>query len=172
LLKSRITIAFTETGGSLHDKLGDIAPTALSEALTQLKGGSAPRIPQQHAEATYAPKLEREHGLIDWSESTAIIERKIRAYHPWPGAYLVLKEATGRERKLKIFSAVPMEGMRSGQAELAASPSSLVVGTGDGALELREVQLEGKKRMDAADLLRGNPWLRTASVVSTPPPAA
>ena len=110
--------------------------------------------------------------MIDWSEPAAIIEQKIRAFHPWPGTYLVLKDATGRERKLKIFSAIPVEGARLGPAELAASPGSLIIGTGDGALGLQEVQLEGKRRMGAAELLRGNPWLATASVVSLPPPAA
>ncbi len=68
LLQSKIASSPNETGGSLHDRLGEIAPAALAEALALLEAGNAPRIPQPSAEATYAPKLEREHGRIDWTE--------------------------------------------------------------------------------------------------------
>ena len=67
LLQKRLEIGPDETGGSLHDRLAEIAPDALWEALSQLQAGSAPRIPQDSAIATYAPKLEREHGRIDWT---------------------------------------------------------------------------------------------------------
>ena len=105
LLQSRLEIAADETGGSLHDRLAQIAPEALHEALAELQRGNAPRIPQDSSAATYAPKLEREDGRIDWTESAALIERKIRAFNPWPGAFVLLRSEAGRERKLKIFSA-------------------------------------------------------------------
>jgi methionyl-tRNA formyltransferase len=103
LLKSRIPIAPDETGGSLHDKLAELAPSALAEALPQLVAGTAPRITQDSTKATHAPKLEREHGAIDWSQRADVIERKMRAFDPWPGAYTILRDDAGRERKLKIF---------------------------------------------------------------------
>lgn len=103
LLQSRLEVARNETGGSLHDRLAQIAPAALDEALTHLQKGNAPRISQESSVATYAPKLEREDGRIDWTESAALIERKIRAFNPWPGAFALLRDATGRDRKLKIF---------------------------------------------------------------------
>ena len=90
LLQRRIEIQPKETGGSLHDRLAQIAPEALLEALRLLAAGDAPRIPQDNAQATYAPKLKREHGQIDWSESAEVIERKIRAFNPWPGAFTEL----------------------------------------------------------------------------------
>ena len=105
LLQSRLEIAADETGGSLHDRLAQIAPDALHEALGQLQRGSAPRIPQDASLATYAPKLGREDGRIDWTESAALLERKIRAFNPWPGAFTLLRDAAGRDRKFKIFSA-------------------------------------------------------------------
>src|SRR5881398_1857350 len=105
LLKSVIEIAANETGRSLHDRLAEIAPGALQNALELLASGTAPRIPQNNDEATYAPKLEREHGQIDWSESAEAIERKIRAFDPWPGTFTILRDEPGVERKLKIFSA-------------------------------------------------------------------
>lgn len=148
LLQKRIEIAADETGGSLHDRLAEIAPAAISEALAALRDGTAPRIPQDSSLATYAPKLEREDGRLDWGESAALLERKIRAFDPWPGAFTVLRDDTGRERKLKIFRA---------HVESGGSASPLAVPASDGVLVLDEVQLEGKRRLSAAEFLRGYP---------------
>lgn len=165
MLQSRTPIAPDETGSSLHDRLAEMAPAALQEALALLTRGSAPRIPQNDAEATSAPKLEREHGLLDWNEPAEFLERKIRAFDPWPGAYTVLDDGSGDKRKLKIFraSVQPEATMRTGRVAVSAN-EDLMVGAANGALLLREVQLEGKKRMSAADLLRGNGWMAHASV--------
>lgn len=158
LLQSRLEIAADETGRSLHDRLAQIAPDALHEALAQLQRESAPRIPQDSPVATYAPKLEREDGRIDWMESAALIERKIRAFNPWPGAFTLLRDATGRDRKLKIFRAAIVESKRASPGEiLDTDESKLLIATKDGALLLGEVQLEGKRRMSAAEFLRGHP---------------
>jgi methionyl-tRNA formyltransferase len=149
LLQKQITMAADETGGSLHDRLGEIAPAALKEALSQLQAGTAPRIPQDPSAATYAPKLEREHGHIDWTEPAALIERKIRAFNPWPGACTCLRDAAGTERKLKIFRASVVDSC-------SADPANLVIPTKVAALRLEEVQLEGKRRMKASEVLRGH----------------
>src|ERR1051325_4943416 len=104
LLQRSVDIAPDDTGGSLHDRLAQIAPEALLEALRRLAAGNATRIPQDNARATHAPKLKREHGQIDWSESAEAIERKIRAYNPWPGAFMKVSS-----QNLKIFSASVVE---------------------------------------------------------------
>ena len=148
LLQKRIEIAADETGGSLHDRLGEIAPVALEEALSLLVAGNAPRVPQDSSLATYAPKLEREAGRIDWSEPAELIERKIRAFDPWPGAFTVLRDDAGRERKLKVFRATIVNDASQGLLPFAAK---------DGVLALDEVQLEGKRRMSAAEFRRGYP---------------
>jgi len=149
LLQKKIEIAPTETGGSLHDRLAEIAPECLREAASLLAKGNAPRTAQESQLATYAPKLEREQGRIDWTEPAEAIERKIRAFNPWPGAFMELDK-----RKLKIFRATIVH--RSGkQGEILAAEKELVVATGTDALSLGEVQLEGKRRMSAADFLRG-----------------
>lgn len=166
LLQSGIALAPDETGESLHDRLAEVAPRALAEALDALQSGTAPRVPQDSASATYAPKLEREHGLIDWSERAEAIERKIRAYDPWPGAYALLRDDAGRQRKLKIFSATIVSTDSAAAGEFAQSAGGLVVGTRAGALLLGEVQLEGKKRMQASNLLRGHGWLANATTRS------
>jgi len=157
LLQRRVEILPNDTGGSLHDRMAQIAPEALLESLRLVAAGNAPRIPQDNARATYAPKLKREHGLIDWSESAEAIERKIRAYNPWPGAFMKVDH-----QNLKVFSASVVD-LNSQPGEVLRSDKDLVVATGKDALSLAEVQLEGKRRMSAAEFLRGHRALLRAS---------
>lgn len=153
VLQLPLAIQPDETGRSLHDRLSRIAPEALERALDHLARGDAGRTSQDDAAATYAPKLEREHGRIDWREPAVMIERKIRAFDPWPGAFTRVRDGNGREMKLKIF-----------RARLAAGgePPLLSCFTGEQRLEILEAQLEGKRRMSADELLRGNAWLAGA----------
>lgn len=156
LLQSRFEIAGDETGGSLHDRLAQIAPATLDDALARLQQGNAPRIPQDSSLATYAPKLEREDGRIHWSEAAVLIERKIRAFDPWPGAFTLARDQAGRDRKLKIFSATVVSAGQKVPGEVVRSDGSIVISAKEGALALGEVQLEGKRRMSATEFLRGH----------------
>jgi methionyl-tRNA formyltransferase len=153
LLQRGIDILPTDTGSSLHDRLAHIAPEALFEALQMLAKGNAPRIPQDKALATYAPKLTRDNGKIDWSEPAEIIERKIRAFNPWPGAFTEI--ASPGVRKLKIFTAEIVD-LNGKPGEFLHREKELIIVAGKGALSLGEVQLEGKRRMDAAEFVRGH----------------
>jgi methionyl-tRNA formyltransferase len=156
LLQRKIAIAPNETGGSLHDRLAAIAPEALLESLRLLSAGSAPRSPQDNALATYAPKLNRDAGKIDWSETAEAIERKIRAFNPWPGAFTSVTAKNAKPRNLKVFSALVVE-LKGMPGEIVhADERGLVIAAGERALSLQEVQLEGKQRMSAAEFLRGN----------------
>jgi methionyl-tRNA formyltransferase len=149
LLQRTINILPDDTGGSLQDRLAQIAPEALLESLRMLEKNSAPRIPQDNAQATSAPRLKREHGRIDWSELAEAIERKIRAFNPWPGASM---EIGGRN--LKIFSASVVD-LSGEPGEILKSQNELMIAAGKGALLLGEVQLEGKRKMSTAEFLRG-----------------
>jgi methionyl-tRNA formyltransferase len=151
LLQRKIDIRPTDTGGSLHDHLAEFAPEALLESLRLLAAGNAPRIPQDKTLATYAPKLTREDGQIDWKQSAEVVERKIRAYNSWPGAFT---EFAGRN--LKIFSAAIVD-LRGKPGEILRKDRELVIAASDRALSLTNVQLEGKRRMSAAEFLRGRP---------------
>src|SRR5438034_1796364 len=152
LLQHKIAISPTETGATLHDRLAHIAPEALLESLRLLAAGNAPRVPQDKSLANYAPKLNREAGRLNWNESAEAIERKIRAYNPWPGAFTEL--AGGN---LKIFTASIVD-LRGKPGEILRKNRELVVATSDRALSLTDVQLEGKRRMSAAEFLRGRAW--------------
>lgn len=149
LLQRKIAIVPNDTGGSLHDRLAEIAPEALIESLRLLAKGNAPRIQQDNSLATFAPKLKREDGKIDWSEPAETIQRKISAFNPWPGAYTRIGD-----RNLKIFSAAIVDaGGKPG--DFVTRPGELVIAAGRQALSLGEVQLEGKRRMTAPEFLRG-----------------
>jgi methionyl-tRNA formyltransferase len=159
LLQRKIAIPPDETGGSLHNRLGDIAPGALTESLRLLSNGSAPRVPQDNALATNAPKLNREAGRIDWSEPAEVIERKIRAFNPWPGAFTTVTAKSDMPRNLKIFSAAIVDYSASAGEIVSPDERGLVIGSGDRALSLQEVQLEGKRRMTVTEFVRGYPGL-------------
>jgi methionyl-tRNA formyltransferase len=153
LLQRTIDILPADTGGALHDRLAGVAPETLLESLDLLAKGKAPRTPQDNAAATYAPKLKRADGKIDWSDPADAIERKIRAFDPWPGAFMTV--STDGTRNLKIFSATVID-LRGKPGKILRSEAELVVAAGEGALSLGEVQLEGKRRMSAMEFLRGH----------------
>jgi methionyl-tRNA formyltransferase len=149
LLQRKIDIQSDDTGGSLHDRLGEIAPAALLEALPMLQSGTAPRVPQDKSRATLAPKLERADGRIDWNEPAEAIERRIRAFNPWPGAFAKMSG-----RNLKIFSAKVVD-LSGKPGTILRSENEIVIAAREGALSLGQVQLEGKQRMSAAEFARG-----------------
>jgi methionyl-tRNA formyltransferase len=157
LLTRSIPISPIETGGSLHDKLALLAPEALIEALDLLAAGNAPRTPQDNALATYAGRLQRENGLIDWTKSAAEIERRIRAFDPWPASFTTLRLKDGSAERVKIFRSEIVDATPPAPGTIlnAEAPGPLVA-TGSGALRLLEVQGEGSRRMAAADWLRGH----------------
>ena len=158
LLKKETPILPDDTGGILHDRLGVLAAEALAEAVPLLESGNAPRIPQDGFQANYAAKLSRENGRIDWNQSPAEIDRRIRAMNPWPAAHTTLPQPDG-SRVLKVFSCTPMGPtgpMSSIGSVVRADGDGILVAAADGTVLLREVQLEGKKRMPAGDFLRGH----------------
>ena len=157
LLLRATPIGRRETGGTLHDRLGIIAAEALAEAWPLLAAGCAPRFPQDETQTNYAPKLARENGAIDWAATPREIDRRIRAMNPWPAAHTFLPTPEG-PRQLKVFSCI-QHRRETGPAGgvLRADRRGLLVGAGPGAVLLREVQMEGKKRMPAGEFLRGHP---------------
>lgn len=158
ILRKPFTLPADITGGELHDILADDGPECLILALEQLFDGSATREPQDDALSNYAPKLMRNDGEIDWSQPATELERRVRAYHPWPGTSTSFTDNKGKKRRLKIFppvSVVETQGS-SKPGVLSFDEDTLVVTCGDGGeLRITDLQPEGKKRMKAGDLIRG-----------------
>ena len=149
-MQRKIDILPADTGVSLHDRIAQIAPETLLDSLRMIAKGSAARVPQNKTLASYAPKLTRDDGAIDWSEPAEVIERKIRAFNPWPGALMKLDG-----RNLKIFSAAIVD-LSGKPGKILRGEKELVIAAGKGALSLSEVQLEGKRRMTVEEFLRGH----------------
>jgi methionyl-tRNA formyltransferase len=156
LLTRSIALRRRETGGSLHDRLAILGPEALSSALELTLAGKAPRIPQDESQATYAAKLEREAGRINWSQDCWHLDRLVRAMNPWPGAFTLVRTPENAVQKLKVHRALPIHRV-SGAAGAVKRVGSrgILVACGAGGLLLLEVQLEGKRRMSGADFVRG-----------------
>lgn len=151
-----IPILESDTGGTMHDKLAALAPDVLMETLEMIANGSAPRIVQDERFVSNVGKLMRDDGRIDWSLSAVEIERRIRAYHPWPGTFTTFIHR-GRERRLKVFpkaDPISVNGIAQGVVRLEGD--ALWVGCGEGALKLAEVQPEGGKRMSAGEFAHGH----------------
>ena len=155
LLMHRVAIACDETGGSLHDKLAQQAPAALEAALDLLATGNPPREKQDESKVTHVRKLIRQDGRIDWTRPAIELERLIRAFTPWPGTSCMLKAAQMKIHRAQILAmadACPAPG-----TIVSASADGILVSCGSGLLNLTEVQIEGGRRLSAADFLRGHP---------------
>jgi methionyl-tRNA formyltransferase len=98
----------------------------------------------------------REHGEIDWSQSAEALERRIRAYDPWPGTSTTYLDHKGRQRRLKIFPQVELSEASGKPGEVLATDGVLSVACGKGSLEIESVQPDGSRQMSAADFLMGN----------------
>ena len=154
IVAKSIPIEPDETGGSLHDRLAQLAIPVLDETLAMLADGTATRTPQNPAQVSHVAKLERDDGRLDWSMPAVSLERRIRAYDPWPGNYTTVAE-NGFTKRLKIFPPTRISTTPFKPAEVSCDEGKLIVGCGDGSLELTTVQPEGCKRMSATDYLRG-----------------
>ena len=153
LLKKKVAIAPDETDESLHDKLAPIGADLLIETLAGLEAGTIRPKKQDEKESTYASLLTKELGAIDYTWEAARIERYIRALSRWPGVY-----GQFRGKTLKVWKADVVDsdsGYEPGTIS-EVTKKSFSIQTGKGQLKLLEVQLEGKKRMDAASFLNGN----------------
>ena len=154
LLTEEVVLDPQETGGSLFDKLSEVGAGLLLKTLDELEAGSIhPQKQPSESTTAYAAMFTKKMGEIDWTQSAVQIERLVRGLNPWPSAYTHLGQKT-----LKIWRAVvhPLsEQKKEPGTVILMDKKHFGVQTGDGMLEILELQLEGKKRMDADAFLRG-----------------
>ena len=150
--KKEITLSPKETFGTLHDKLAEAAGPLLIQALADIEAGRATRTKQGDSNSIYARILDKSLGHIDFSQPAVKIERLIRGLNPWPSAYTSLEG-----KMLKIWDADVEPAQENGVPGeiIAVRKDAILVQTGDGILAVKELQLEGKKRMTAESFLRG-----------------
>jgi len=155
LAQQPLTIAEDDTAQSLHDQLAPLGATLLLETLGRLVRGQVDPRQQEQARACYAPKLRKDEATLDWSAPARVLQRKVRAFNPWPVVQTRL-----RGRGLRIWEAGPPEagpapaGAAPGTV-LAASRDGIRVQTGEGVLVIRRLQLEGGKPLSAQAFLNG-----------------
>ncbi|MGR1218956.1 methionyl-tRNA formyltransferase [Metapseudomonas otitidis] len=147
LLKVTTPITAADTGGSLHDRLAQLGPQAVVQAIAGLAAGTLQGEVQDDALATYAHKLNKDEARIDWSRPADELERLVRAFNPWPICHSTLDG-----QPLKVLAAEPAEGRGQPGQILDASKDGLTVACGEGALRLTRLQLPGGKPLAFADL--------------------
>ena len=143
-----------DTAGDLHDRLAVLGATVLIETLSGLANKKIKPVPQDHSQATYAPMLTKDEGLINWNKPADSLESFIRGVTPWPGAYTFWGD-----KRLKIFKSQPIE------ADISEPPGTILKGFADelriatarGALSIEEIQGASGKRLPISDFLRGHP---------------
>jgi methionyl-tRNA formyltransferase len=151
LLAQVVPIGVEETAEDVFEGLAAVGAGLMVKTLAGLEDGSVRPVDQNHAAATLAPILRREDGLVDFSRPAVEIYNRWRGFQPWPGAYTTL-----RGKKLILARCRVGETCGAECGELVVRGGALMVGCGDGmGLVLEEVQMEGKKRMTAAEFLRG-----------------
>lgn len=155
LLQEEVLIGFEETAGELHDRLALLSGDVLLKTIEGMRRGLVTEKPQEGAQATYAPKIDRGLSFIKWDQPAWAISALIRALDPWPGA---ITPVGGKEIKLFSSKVVEREGLDLSPGRVAGhSGEGLLVETGSGLILIREFQAPGKKRLAAADFLRGFP---------------
>jgi methionyl-tRNA formyltransferase len=166
ILQKEVPIDREDTAANLHDRLAEQGATALIEVVHAINAGHALRVPQNEADATYAPKLSKQDGRIAWTASAEQIYNRIRGFNPWPTCYCQVSKEPGRHRPgtggktefpLKVLKARIEEGRAGKPGEIVdVTGDGPLVRTGDGSIRLVEVQPEGRKVMSGQAFLNGH----------------
>lgn len=154
LLQKKVPISSEDTGGSLFDKLSKVGADLLIETLHRIEKNDIVRIPQDDEKATHVGLIKKDFGILSFDEENKYILNKIRALNPWPSAFTFYKDKMVKIWKAKSVS-FNNKGYEYGDLVVENKDELLVV-TRNGAISILELQEEGKKRMHAADFLRGH----------------
>lgn len=154
ILKSeKLEISKDETAGSLHDRLATLGPALIMDSLDLLSKGHAPRDQQDHDKATHVCKLSRDNGKIDWNETAECIQRKVRAFDPWPGTFTYFPDG----QMVKIFPPIDIDNncdLKPGTI-ISIEPDFILVSCGERAVKLSLIQPAGRKKMDLSSYIAG-----------------
>ncbi len=153
LLQQTVAIAPDDTTGTLTARLAEVGGRALAEAVACLRTDGLEPQPQDPAAVTFAPRLTKDDGRVRWSEPAVVIERKIRAFTPWPSAFTTLAGRTLKLVRARVAPTRPAAGVAPGT--VIALGDAISVATGDGALDVVTVQAEGKRALDARAFVAG-----------------
>ena len=164
LSQARTAIEEEDNAGTLHDRLAGLGARLLVHTVRDLIAGRVAPAPQPAEGVSYAPKIKKQDGRLAWSEACRVIWNRVRGLAPWPGAFTFLPGGS-RPNLLKIWAAQTAEAAGSPGEILSADKTGIVVGCGTESLRILTVQLEGGRRLSAAEFLAGHP-LSAGSVLT------
>lgn len=153
----RIAIDADETAGELESRMADQGASLVLKVVDQLEQGTATPLPQDKSQATKAPRLVKENGLIDWSRSALEIKNQVRALQPWPRAFTHWQRGAEEPLRLIVHRVSLGEAAAAEPGTVISVESQLEVATGNGLLRLEEIQPAGKRVLAADEFLRGYP---------------
>ena len=156
LATSIVPIEEHDTAGIMHDKLAQAGVPLMCSVVDEIAAGTAIAVPQDDLLATFAPKLKRSDGHIDWELPATKIYDKIRGFNPWPACHSGYLSPRHTDRRLKLFEAYPEDAEGTPGEVLEMNEQGPLIATGKGALRLIEVQLPGKRRMSGRDFVHGH----------------
>lgn len=170
ILTSRCKITATDTSASLYEKLAELGPNALIETLSLMNTGNYPRVVQDNTDSTYAAKLDKSEAELNWQLSAEVLDRKIRAYNPWPVAQFTFLDEKNTSHRIRVLQASVISTQPNAQAEgtiIATDKSGIVVSTANGALRIEVLQLPGKKALAVSDILNGRAdWFTVGQMIN------
>ena len=149
---AKTPIGENETAGELLDRLAVLGADLLSRTLRSFEKGKVSRTPQNEADVSFAPMLDKSMCPIDWNRPAQQVHNQVRGLHPWPVATMELKG-----QKFKVHATAVVDGKGEPGEILGLTKTGLVIACGEGAVEIRSLQAEGGKRMAAPDYFRGHP---------------
>jgi methionyl-tRNA formyltransferase len=169
ILKASCAIESSDTSASLYEKLAVLGPKALVETLSLMAAGSYSRTPQNNDEATYAHKLDKAEGEINWQLSASEIDLKQRAFTPWPGTFINFTDDQNKLHTLKVHKVSVLHESTSMPAGtiIAADKSGIKVATKEKVINIEMLQLPGKKPLAVQDVLNGRAeWFNVGNLVT------
>jgi methionyl-tRNA formyltransferase len=155
ILQAQTPIADSDNASTLQDRLAEYGAKLLLRTIGLIADGNAPRQKQDDSQATACKKIKKEDGRLDWNLPARELWNRVRAFTPWPSAYCFIPTPRGR-KLLKIWQAAAVEQGGNPGAIARIEDTGILVGTGHGSLLIRELQLEGGRRLSATEFVRGH----------------
>lgn len=156
LLEKRIPILPGEIAGTLHDRLAELSAQCFVDAVKLIAAGPVTFVPQDDTRASYAGKLTKDSGKIDWTKDAVVLERLVRAMTPWPGSWASVTLADGTQAARVRVARVVLDSTNLPAGHGRVDGEAFVVGCGSGALRITQIQPEGKREMTTSEYLRGS----------------
>lgn len=169
ILTSRCDITPNDTSATLYDKLADLGPNTLLQTLHLMSLGDYPKIPQDNSLSSYAAKLSKDEAELNWQLSAETLERKIRAYIPWPVAQFTFVDTENTSHCIRVWRAHAIEHQSKEPAGtiLSVDKQAITIMTKKGALQLNILQLPGKKALPVSDILNGrSDWFKVGANIN------